>query len=60
MKKEYYSITEAAAFLGCHASWVYQLVQTHKLAYEKVGSFYMIPTEALRKYKRTNRKKAAK
>lgn len=56
-KKEYYSVVEAADYLGKHPSWVYQLIQTKQLPHIKVGSFHMVPVAELRKYKRTNSKR---
>lgn len=58
-KKEYYSVAEAAAYLGCNASWVYQLISAKKLPFDKVGSFHMVPADPLRKYKRNQKKGVA-
>lgn len=60
MKKEHYSVTEAADYLGCHPSWVYQLIKSKALPHKKVGSFHIIPGDDLRKYKRNNSKKVAR
>ncbi len=59
-KKEYYSVLEAAKYLGKHPSWVYQLIQAKQLPHIKVGSFYMIAVADLRRYKRSNSKRGVK
>ena len=56
-KKEQYSVLEAAEYLGCHPSWVYQQIQAGKLPHIKVGSFHMILTADLRRYKRSSSKR---
>lgn len=55
-KKEYYSIKEAADYLGKSVSWIYQLINSSRLANVKVGNFNLVPAHALREYKRNQKK----
>jgi len=56
-KKEYFSIREAAQYLGKSVGWIYQLINASRLAVVKVDSFNLIPADALRQYKKSNSKR---
>lgn len=55
IKREFYSIKEAAQALGKTPGWIYQLINSKRLAFVKVGSFYMVTAAELRKYRKNHK-----
>lgn len=60
MKKEHYSVAEAAKALGITPGWLYIQRDRKKIKFKKVGNLYLVTAAELKKYRNHHRKKVKK